>query len=435
MINSKIKKIIRQFGKTPVDKNWLKLSQKQMVNFIELNPVRKTAPVRQTMAEGFLYKLILKPMPIAIITLIVSLAAGSGIVTAAQTSLPTDALYPVKIAAEKFQEAMTFNGAEKINLSVKLADKRLDEVKQLQKQKNVPAAVIEKTLIKYEKHLTDAQSQFAVANSDGSASKVISSAIKYENSLEKQGEKLASLTDEIPAESKPSLIKAQKSIITNSNQALEDIKIKIQGIEAGRVKAGTSVASDTSKVLSSTTIGKVSEYMPNIYEKTKNLIKTAENKLAEIRKKIDAFSAQNDNKCGLEEKQTYMEKLEADYKKMQSDFAEARKLFDQKNYLVALSRTNVLMASAIDTDNLVGQQRSRCGDNQILKPIFKPFIKPAEGDDQIKPIDKPFAKPTNGGNQIIKPSICSIPKCSEGEEAHLTTLFDSNKCPIYRCPK
>ena len=127
-------------------------------------------------------------MPIAIIALVISLAAGGGAVTASQTSLPTDALYPVKIATEQIQEAITFNNTKKIDLSVKLAEKRLDEIKLLQTKAEVSPTVIEKTLINYEKHLAKAQSQLARVNGNDAIQKVITTTVKYENSLEKQQE-------------------------------------------------------------------------------------------------------------------------------------------------------------------------------------------------------------------------------------------------------
>ncbi|HLC89423.1 MAG TPA: hypothetical protein VJG65_00515, partial [Patescibacteria group bacterium] len=99
-------KILRQ---TPVDQNWLRQSQNSLKSFIIKNPVRKPALSRPRLSEGIFKPLIFKPMPIAIIVLIISLATGGGVVTAAQNSLPTDALYPVKLAVENFQENLTFN--------------------------------------------------------------------------------------------------------------------------------------------------------------------------------------------------------------------------------------------------------------------------------------------------------------------------------------
>jgi len=63
--------------------------------------------------------------------LIVLSAAGGSTVYAAQSSLPGDTLYPVKIGVENIQLVVTTDAAAKANLHLELAQRRIDEAKQL----------------------------------------------------------------------------------------------------------------------------------------------------------------------------------------------------------------------------------------------------------------------------------------------------------------
>lgn len=402
MINSKIKKIIKKFRTIPIDLAWLKQSQEQMIEFMEINPVRKIELDRRIMAQGFFYNfklLILKPMPIAIIAIIISLATGSGVVTASQNSLPTDALYPIKIATEQIQEAMTFDNNKKVDLSVKLAEKRLEEIKQMQTKEQVPTQAIEETLIKYEKYLTNAQNQLANISGNNTALKTIATAVKYENSLERQQEKLAILTSQASqtsVESQPSFDQAQKANIASSNQTLEKIETKIQETEVSQGDTSSASGSISPKI--ETISGTIPKYIDNIDEKTNNRINTAENKLAEIRKKINNFSAQNETKCSLEQKKTHIEKLENNYQDIQAILIKARESFDQGSYFASLNLANQAMTSTIDNDNLVGQWRSECGSADITS------------------------------------IACAMLFCN-GRNAYPTGEFYEDGCPIYKCPK
>ncbi|HJX14046.1 MAG TPA: DUF5667 domain-containing protein [Dehalococcoidales bacterium] len=64
----------------------------------------------------------------AVAVVIALLVVGSGTVAAAGNSLPDGPLYPVKLATEAVQVALTPSAAGKAELYVKLADKRVDEI-------------------------------------------------------------------------------------------------------------------------------------------------------------------------------------------------------------------------------------------------------------------------------------------------------------------
>ncbi len=68
---------------------------------------------------------------VALAAVLVLIMVGAGTVTASTGSLPGDTLYPVKTATEKVQGFFTFSGEAKANFHMKLAQRRLDEIKLL----------------------------------------------------------------------------------------------------------------------------------------------------------------------------------------------------------------------------------------------------------------------------------------------------------------
>jgi hypothetical protein len=65
---------------------------------------------------------------IALVAIVVVVLSGGGTVFAASNSMPDDTLYPVKLAAEHVQLALTFSDVGKAELNAKLADTRVDEI-------------------------------------------------------------------------------------------------------------------------------------------------------------------------------------------------------------------------------------------------------------------------------------------------------------------
>ena len=55
-------------------------------------------------------------------------AAGTGTAYASQSSLPGDTLYPVKLGTEQLQRVITFNDAAEVELELKFANTRLEEI-------------------------------------------------------------------------------------------------------------------------------------------------------------------------------------------------------------------------------------------------------------------------------------------------------------------
>jgi len=80
---------------------------------------------------------------VALAVILVLILVGGSTVTASASSLPGDTLYPVKTATEKVQGFFTFGSQGKANFHIKIAQRRLDELKALsEKKRSIPESVL-----------------------------------------------------------------------------------------------------------------------------------------------------------------------------------------------------------------------------------------------------------------------------------------------------
>ena len=80
---------------------------------------------------------------VALAAVLVLILIGVGTVSASASSLPGDTLYPVKTATEKVQGFFTFGSVAKANFHMKLAQRRLDELKLLvESNRTIPQSLL-----------------------------------------------------------------------------------------------------------------------------------------------------------------------------------------------------------------------------------------------------------------------------------------------------
>jgi len=224
---------IKKFKEIPINANWLNSGQKALKSFIAENPVRNYVMDRHSRQERIFKKLIFKPMPIAIFTIIASLITG-GVVTASQNSLPTDKLYPVKLMVEKVEEIATFNNVKKIELQTKLAEKRLEEIKDLQVEGKANKEIVEENLQKYENNLTKAQEYLVDINTNSNfpSPKILAASINLEKAVNNQQVTMSTIEEEASPEYKATLAKGREKALNNSSQSLEKVRIEINATES-----------------------------------------------------------------------------------------------------------------------------------------------------------------------------------------------------------
>lgn len=228
MRKQNIIKNIKKFQAIKVDEAWLKNGEESLGRFMEDNPVRKDLDARLNRQTAF-KKLIFKPMPIAIIAMITSLLTGGGLVAASQNSLPTDKLYPVKLAWEKVEEKTTINDLKRVDLQTRLADKRLAEIKDLQARGLATKNVVENNLRQYQRNLDKAQSYLEDINQEKETSlpSVLVASINLEKSVDNQQAIIKTLEDAAPVEYKKTLADNRATALNNTDQSLRKLRVAI----------------------------------------------------------------------------------------------------------------------------------------------------------------------------------------------------------------
>lgn len=93
----------------------------------EMGPAKATEARKEANHGWFISLLSIRAVAILVLVFAV-LVTGAGSVYAAQSSLPGDVLYPVKVGVEKLQIAVTVDPESKAYLHLKLAQRRVDEV-------------------------------------------------------------------------------------------------------------------------------------------------------------------------------------------------------------------------------------------------------------------------------------------------------------------
>lgn len=80
---------------------------------------------------------------VALAAVLVLILVGVGTVSASASSLPGDTLYPVKTTTEKVQGFFTLGSEAKANFNMKLAQRRLDELKLVvERNSNIPQSLL-----------------------------------------------------------------------------------------------------------------------------------------------------------------------------------------------------------------------------------------------------------------------------------------------------
>jgi len=130
------------------------LSTMKAASLIEARPEYKTSARNRLFSalEAREKKKTERPMPlwgwqrrwaVALAAVLVLILVGVGTVSASANSLPGDALYPVKTTTEKVQGFFTLGSEAKANFHMKLAQRRLDELKLLvENNRNVPQSLL-----------------------------------------------------------------------------------------------------------------------------------------------------------------------------------------------------------------------------------------------------------------------------------------------------
>lgn len=159
MWNSDIRHNLKKLQKLQARPEWIEYGRNSLRAHQALHPIVREAGLA---APG--WRLILSPVAasLAVVVLVVVGATSA----AAQQALPTDFLYPIKLASEKARLALTVTKSARVNVRLQHADERLNEASVLS-QRRGPAQVVAETLARYEGEVRGVAELAAVATERG----------------------------------------------------------------------------------------------------------------------------------------------------------------------------------------------------------------------------------------------------------------------------
>lgn len=136
-----------------------------LTSYLAMRPVRQPAPS----AAPLRFAVFARPLTISLTLVLVLAVSATGV--AAQQSLPTGLLYPVKLATEQVRLALTPSATGKTHLRLSFAQARLAEATSLVRQLDSNPPALERTLGRYEDemHAVAALAPAVVAATTGGA--------------------------------------------------------------------------------------------------------------------------------------------------------------------------------------------------------------------------------------------------------------------------
>ena len=212
--------------------------------------------------------------PVLAVFLIFGLVLGSGLsVSAAEASLPGDVFYPLKLATEKIQVALTFREEEKTEMHVELAGKRIGEVSKIKDGADSPAAKSKKINIavgKFKEEMENVKTKLETLDKKVESQKVVEVARvvdtksnEYQNTLQKTNDDLeASVKESVAVKVNEGLDSAEKT----GDKALAVIVDKQR-------QGGVDLSEE------------------EVVERLGNKIETVENKVVKVEKQIEALNS------------------------------------------------------------------------------------------------------------------------------------------------
>lgn len=383
----KIIKNLKNFGRLRTeDKKWLAENKAILFEFVKNHSIKEISSVRPLPKVGLnILKLRLKPMPIVIGVIIAALLAGGSTVYASQSSLPGDALYPIKLLSEDAQTVLTFNSEKKVELEARFANRRLEEIQKLReriqkKNGEILPEIVERAMERAEQRLERAQERIAQMEEGQRESKSLEAVSRLEEALQIHQQILSDLAGEVPTLNERTLLHAQEVASKYSAQALEKI-LKLE----------------KAKEVNERIREKIKEKAPRI----RGAEERAEGKLNAIENRLEALENFIEN---LEAQGKEVSEYEAKLDEAKAKVEEAKKLLEEEKYLEAFDAANAAMRLLMET-------------KLLLRPILMPQSLPFEGRQVPRPAPAslpskqtilPVPEPIEPTLQPIEPTVLPV---------------------------
>ena len=259
------KSLLNRLRSSEPQPEWLKNTRQEILGYMEARPVvRNPEKVRHLSLERPTSRFLilgLKPMPVAISALVLALLSGTGV--AAQQSLPTSLLYPIKIATEQVRLALTPSSEGKVKAHLDFAEHRLAEVESLS-AKGASDNLIATTLNRYGSEIeavtTILPSMASTTSKSESYDKlaldVSKKFVKYQESLnnsiiasESLSPEPATVSQPLPTEAKVAAIKMLDVTQASEARVLSLNQGQVGGVAAAEPKANSFTTKPSSGMI------------------------------------------------------------------------------------------------------------------------------------------------------------------------------------------
>lgn len=277
MKESKLINYLKSLRHLEPDQGWFSSNKKDLQEFIKENPVL-------VKPKSFSYFFFLRNFRFAsaIVAVILVLGLGSGAVLASQDTLPGETLFPVKLLTEEVEKFLARDDFSKAEISIKLTNKRLEEVIKLTSSNNPEENQehINKNLERFKTELKTAEGfLFKLDIKNKKDKKTLKLALKFGESLTNYQELLEEIEDLFPNQLKK-VIQLAREASGKGEETSFKIALKLK-IEIEEEVDGEEEGDADGKE------GKKLEIMTKIKEKAQEEISDAEEKLSDAKEKAE----------------------------------------------------------------------------------------------------------------------------------------------------
>lgn len=325
-------KTIKKLREINPDKRWLK---NQRLYFARMAQAEEPG----ASAKWIFLK---SKLVISLTAILIVLSLGGGAINSAKAALPSDVLFPVKLFTEKIQGLLIIGNENKIDFTLKLAEKRLEEIEQRIEKNNGESPnnkdITAEAIRLAKNNLEKAGTLMAqTVDSKNNGEKNLKQIERVFEKLEKVAERKNQLAKKLTAEN-PDLTATFNSLDLASIKIEEEINTKINVTGQGE---------DAAKI---------------IKNQAKKSMERAENKIRNIgRKLLNTDLDQNgENEKSEKEQEETLKKLEKLANKLEKSaekiesavekLEDAKKEFSEKDFNEAIKKANAAFKKTMEEE-------------------------------------------------------------------------------------
>ncbi|MDP3991606.1 MAG: DUF5667 domain-containing protein [Candidatus Colwellbacteria bacterium] len=271
-MEKEFEKFIKRAKQITLSPDEKKKIRENLTLFMERHPVKEEAPTRPQLQKGswILYQLRLKPMPVFAVIAVITLMVGGGTSLAAESALPGDALYPVKVSVnEEVRGAFAISDEAKARLAANLAERRLQEAATLAAGGKLTVEAQAEIESRFNAHVEKFEEKANKLAAKGKANAAAELSSNLEVSLRVHSQILGNFAVETEAETEAD---ADTDTRVEIRPLIKAIKIRIDTVEKTRANAETKVSAGLALDVEAAAEGK---------------LKAVTNKIAEARRTIE----------------------------------------------------------------------------------------------------------------------------------------------------